>query len=106
MHLEEMHLERSDCIEVPIIFSIQFLGQYSSSSHINLHANFIDLICSAAVKHPLTIPQLPLININNKIVSNIFHPNQATTTLQQIALNNTVQSSFTFYTDGSVTDIG
>ncbi|CAG8760031.1 36531_t:CDS:2, partial [Gigaspora margarita] len=40
------------------------------------------------VKHLLTIPQLPLININNEIVSNIFHPNQATTALQQIALNN------------------
>src|SRR6185312_8811784 len=32
--------------------------------------------------------------------------NQATTTLQQIAFNNAVQSSFTFYTNGSVTDIG
>ena len=79
---------------------------YSSLSHINLHANLIDLICFVAVKHLLTIPQPPLININNKIVSNIFHPNQATTTLQQIALNNAVQSSFIFYTDGSVTDIG
>ncbi|CAG8840466.1 39676_t:CDS:1, partial [Gigaspora margarita] len=46
------------------------------------------LICSTAIKHPLTIPQLPLININNEIVSNIFYSNQATTTLQQIALNN------------------
>ncbi|CAG8844158.1 2636_t:CDS:1, partial [Gigaspora margarita] len=42
------------------------------------------------VKHPLTIPQPPLININNEIVFNIFHPNQATTTLQQIALNNAI----------------
>ncbi|CAG8854556.1 764_t:CDS:1, partial [Gigaspora margarita] len=74
----------------PIIFSTQFLGRYSSLSHINLHANLIDLICSAAIKHPLTMPQPLLININNEIVSNIFHPNQATTTLQQIALNNAV----------------
>ncbi|CAG8837386.1 10275_t:CDS:1, partial [Gigaspora margarita] len=46
------------------------------------------LIGSTAVKHSLTISQPPLINSNNEIVSNIFYSNQATTTLQPIALNN------------------
>ncbi|CAG8854133.1 11378_t:CDS:1, partial [Gigaspora margarita] len=89
-HLNSKRIQHTCTIEVLIIFSTQFLGQYSIPFHINLHANLIDLICSAAIKHPLTIPQLPSININNKIVSNIFHPNQATTTLQQIALNNAI----------------
>ncbi|CAG8848484.1 15509_t:CDS:1, partial [Gigaspora margarita] len=66
-YLNSKRIQYTCTIEVPIIFSTQFLDRYSLLSYINLYANLIDLICSIAVKHPLTIPQPPLININNEI---------------------------------------
>ena len=93
-------------LEVSTILSTHFLGRKKANKQLNLNANYIDLIRSTDIKHPSYIPPLPTINIIDSIISNIFHESEASKKLTHIALSNSTQHQFTFYTDGSVKQIG
>ena len=93
-------------LEVSAILSTQFLGRKTTSKQLKFNANYIDLIYSTAIKHPITIPPPPTILIDDFLPTILFHDNEASQDLIQIALSNTNLQHFTFYTDGSVIDIG
>ncbi|CAG8855386.1 13101_t:CDS:1, partial [Gigaspora margarita] len=45
--------------------STLFYGRIQPNKQHNLNANYIDLIFSTAIKHPLTIPTPPTLNISD-----------------------------------------
>ena len=55
--------------------------------------------------NPSYIPLPPTIPIYNNPIYEIFTTNQASKLLYQLALTNSTQSEFIFYTDGSVKNI-
>jgi ribonuclease HI len=77
----------------------------SSDNKLKLNANYIDLIYSLAIRHPLKIPSLPTINLENKFQIDIFKPSEASKNLLNILSQNYNQQNFIFYTDGSVQNI-
>jgi ribonuclease HI len=70
-----------------------------------LHANYLDLLYSIALRNSFLAPPLPSIHINQSPVLEIFDSNSASIHLNQLASNNTSQNNFIFYTDGSVKNI-
>ena len=92
-------------IEISATLSTLFYGRIQPNKQLNLNANYIDLILSTAIKHPLTIPTPSTLNISDCLVSDLFLSNQTSLSLQSIAQNNYNYASFIFYTDGSVKNI-
>ena len=92
-------------IKISATLSTLFYGRIQPNKQLNLNANYIDLILSTAIKHPLTIPTPPTLNISDCLVSDLFLSNQTSLSLQSIAQNNYNYASFIFYTDGSVKNI-
>jgi ribonuclease HI len=82
------------------------LGRKTTNKQLKFNANYIDLIYSVAIKHPLATPPLPTIHITDSLVPTLFHDNEASQNLLRIAHNNSAAQHFTFYTDGSVVEIG
>jgi len=74
-------------------------------NQLNLNANYIDLIYSIAIRHPLNIPPPPTILLPNSPIFDIFKENISSLQLQQIANTNFNSQQLRFYTDGSVKDI-
>jgi len=70
------------------------------------YSNYLDLIYSIAIRHPLHIPSTPSIPYNPASISPIFEFGSLTNILQTIANSNIQLSEITFYTDGSVLDFG
>jgi len=92
-------------MNVSATISTSFLER--KTSKLKLNANYLDLIYSTAIKHPSRTPHnYPTINISNSTISEIFKSNDCSDKLEEIFLNNSSYQEFTFYTDGSVTDIG
>ena len=107
-HLNSQRLTSACTINTSSITSAQFFGRIISNS-VKINANYLDLLSSAAIKWPspnLILPPMPTIPISNFISSAIFEASETTNELNQISLNNSLQNSFNFYTDGSVIDIG
>jgi hypothetical protein len=105
-HLNSHRINQICTVEVSAIISAQFLGRTNSKHQLNLNANYLDLICSTAVKHPTHIPPAPNIPIINSIASEIFTPSESTNKLISISHHNLSYQQLSFYTDGSVIDIG
>src|SRR5260364_238665 len=84
----------------------KFFGKLNSDKTINLNANFLDLIYSIALRNPIHIPPLPNLNISTTQLPPIFEPSQAYNTLQSFTHYNSSLSELTFYTDGSVINLG
>ena len=85
--------------------STSFLAR--PSPHFKFNTNYLDLLCSTAIKYPSCIPQNnPIIKISNSAISEIFQSNDITQELEQIYQNNLLHQEIIFYTDGSVTAIG
>ena len=93
-------------LEVSAILSTQFLGRKKANKQLNLNANYIDLIQSTIIKKATEIPPTPSINLIDSSIPTIFINNDASSQLTQAALANLLQHQFTFYTDGSVKQLG
>jgi len=104
-HLNSDRIKNQCTINASAIISTKFLGRIKSNS-INFNSNYLDLIYSTAVKHPLSIPSAPTITIPNSSASKIFDPGEMTNTLEQFSIINASHQQINFYTDGSVIDIG
>ena len=105
-HLNSSRVLNCCTLEVPAALSTQFLGRRSINKQLKFNANYIDLIYSSAIKQPITIPPPPTIHITDTLTSVLFQDNPASLDLLHIAHTNAGQYEFTFYTDGSVVDIG
>ena len=105
-HLNSSRVLNCCTLEVPAALSTQFLGRRSINKQLKFNANYIDLIYSSAIKQPITIPPPPTIHITDTLTSVLFQDNPASLDLLHIAHTNAGQYDFTFYTDGSVIDIG
>ena len=93
-------------ILIPTSHATKFFGRINlSNKSINLNANYLDLIYSLAIRNPTHIPPTPNITIFPQI-PNIFQSSIALDNLQTIAHNNSNSTELTFYTDGSVRDLG
>ena len=79
--------------------------QQNSTNKLKLNANYTDLVYSIALCNSTSIPTLPSITLSQDPISLIFYTNSSSIKLQQIANQNTQCTNFTFYTDGSVTNI-
>jgi ribonuclease HI len=84
----------------------KLLCRINPDKTLNLHANFLDIAYSVALRHPLHIPPLPSLTINSQQLPPIFETCQLVNNLQTIANSNYNLSSISFYTDGSVIDLG
>ena len=93
-------------IEVSNTLSTQFLGRKTCNKQLKLNANYIDLLYSTAIKHPITLPPLPNIDIVDSLAYSLFQNNEACQQLIQLTQNNYNRQIFTFYTDRSVSEIG
>src|SRR6185295_9625779 len=105
-YLNSHRINQICTVKVSAIISTQFLGRTNSKHQLNLNANYLDLICFTAVKHPTGILSLSTISITNSIASEIFIPSEATNKLTSISYYNHSHSQLSFYTNGSVIDIG
>src|SRR6185436_17588362 len=92
-------------INILTIIATQFLGRVFSNL-LNFNANYIDLIHSTAIKHPISLSPTPFIYIQNSPISEIFQKGDAIHILEQYSFSNATQHIFNFYTDGSVINIG
>jgi len=93
-------------ILIPTSHATKFFGRLNSDKTINLNANHLDLIYSIAIRNPIYIPPPPNLIISIPQIPSIFHPSPALDTLQLIANYNSNLKELTFYTDGSVLNLG
>jgi ribonuclease HI len=94
-------------ILIPTNLATKFLGRINpSDKSIKFNANFLDLISSISIRHPSTTPPLPKLQISTIEIPPIFKSNSLTNTLQTIINTNSHLSELSFYTDGSVTNLG
>jgi len=105
-YLNSHRINQTCTIEVSAVISALFLGRINPNYQLNLNANYLDLICSTAVKHPTFTPSLPTISITNSAAFEIFNSSEATDKLISISHYNLSYHQLSFYTDGSVIDIG
>jgi ribonuclease HI len=84
----------------------KLLCRINPDKTLNLHANFLDIAYSVAIRHPLHIPPLPSLTINPQQLPCIFQSCQLTDSLQSIANSNHNLTTISFYTDGSVIELG
>ena len=107
--LNSKRIQSCCTIDISATLSTKFLGRkvYKQiSNKLKLNANYLDLLFSIASRHSVSIPPLPSITIYLTAINDIFSSNTATNILQSIAQANTTFSEFTFYTDGSVINLG
>jgi ribonuclease HI len=94
-------------ILVPINLTTKFLGRISpTNKSLNLNANYLDLTYSIAIRYPVQIPPTPSISILNSQILQLFESSSSTDSLQSITNSNIHSSELSFYTDGSVVDLG
>ena len=92
---------------IPINLTTKFLGRINPiNKSLNPNANLLDLVYSIAIRHPIQIPLAPSISISSSQIPQIFETSLSTSLLQNIANNNSHFSELSFYTDGSVIDLG
>src|SRR5260364_473768 len=84
----------------------KILWRLNPDKTINLNANHLDLIYSIAIRNPIYIPSPPNLIISIPQIPSIFHPSTALDTLQLIANHNSNLTELTFYTSGSVLNLG
>jgi ribonuclease HI/endonuclease/exonuclease/phosphatase family metal-dependent hydrolase len=107
-NLNSNRIQNNCTLNISATLSTKFLGRrvYNSTPNkLNLHANYLDLLYSIALRNPSSAPSSPTIHINQSPVLEIFNSNLASAHLNQLANNNISQNNFTFYTDGSVRNI-
>ena len=94
-------------IFIPINLATKFFGKFNTQNkQLNLNANYLDLLYSIAIRHPIQAPISNNIYISTTLIPSVFETGSTTNTLQLIANSNYNQSELHFYTDGSVIQIG
>jgi len=93
-------------ILIPTSHATKFFGRLNPDKSVNLNANYLDLIFSTAARNPTSIPILPNLLIPTAQIPSFFYSSPALDTLQSICHYNSHLTELTFYTDGSVIDLG
>jgi len=94
-------------IFISINFATKFFRKFNTQNkQLNLNANYLDLLYSIAIRHPIQAPISNNIYISTTLIPSVFETGSTTNTLQLIANSNYNQSELHFYTDGSVIQIG
>jgi ribonuclease HI len=106
-HLNSNTIPQICTILIPINLTTKFLGRINpTNKSLNPNANLLDLVYSIAIRHPIQIPLAPSLYISSSQIPQIFDTSTSTSLLQNIADNNSHSSELSFYTDGSVIDLG
>src|ERR1051326_6306366 len=75
-HLNSNIIANKCTIFIPTNLATKLLCRINTDKTLNLHANFLDIAYSVAIRHPLYIPPPPLLTINLQQLPSIFEPCQ------------------------------